>query len=158
MGGLVLPTSPASATTTVKYNVVATASNTIFPTVSFAGVALSESRTEFGVWNATFSTDLGAIFDGGTFTFKSKVRTFNDTIAGGTFGEFGLPAGNCSKTAIPLRCHADALRLLEKRLVRRVLLDRGGNSDAHLLTRTGGATEPSGSGARSPSNRVRRRR
>ncbi len=100
--GLMLPTGPASAATTVKYNIVGTASNANFQQVSFAGVALSESRTELGVWNAAFSTDLGAIFDGGTFTFKSKVRTFNDTIAGGTFGGFGSPAGNCAKSTIPV--------------------------------------------------------
>jgi hypothetical protein len=93
----------AAAPTTVTYNIAGTASAATFPQVSLAGVALSESRTELGVWNAVFSQDLGAI-TGGTFAFKSKVHTVSDTVAAGTFGQpFGSPpTGTCAKTTIPV--------------------------------------------------------
>jgi hypothetical protein len=121
VAGLLLPPSPVAAATTVNYRVVGTASAAIFPQVSLAGVALSASRTEFGVWNAVFSHDLGAILNGGTFTFKSKTRTFDDTVVGGTFGGgFGTTAGTCAKTSIPV--HA--------------LLGSGGSLDV-TLTRYG---------------------
>jgi len=104
MAVVVLPiNTAAAATTTATYDIAGIASSATFPQVSFTGVALSESRTEFGVWNAAFSTDLGAVFNG-TFTFKSKVHTLQDSIVGGTFGAgFGSPpTGTCAKTTIPV--------------------------------------------------------
>jgi hypothetical protein len=104
MAVLVLPiNTAAAATTTVTYDIAGIASTATFPKISFTGVASSESRTEFGVWNAAFSTDLGAVFDG-TFTFKSRVHTLKDSIVGGTFGApFGSPGtGTCAKTTIPV--------------------------------------------------------
>lgn len=103
MAVLVLPINTAAATTTVTYNIAGIASTATFPQTAFTGVALSQSRAELGVWNAAFSTDIGAILDG-TFTFKSKVHTLQDSIVGGTFGEpFGSPrTGTCAKTTIPV--------------------------------------------------------
>ncbi len=101
---LVLPVAPAgAATTSVDYDVAGTASASLFPQVSLTGVAVSGARTEAGVWKAVFSQDLGAIL-GGTFTFRSRVRSLDDTIAAGTFGGgFGSPpSGTCARTTIPI--------------------------------------------------------
>lgn len=99
---LIPPTGAATAATTVTYQLAGTASVATFPQASFAGVAVSESRTEFGVWTAGVAQDLGAITSG-TFRLATKARRFDDTIVGGTFGGgFGSPAGTCAKTAIPV--------------------------------------------------------
>jgi hypothetical protein len=102
----ILPVSAAAAATTVSYNLEGSASASLFPSVSLAGTATSVSRTERGAWTAVFQQDLGAILPGGTFTFTSKVRTFQDAIAGGTFGQpFGSPSGTCAKTTIPVHAN-----------------------------------------------------
>jgi hypothetical protein len=87
----------AAATTTVNYKIAGIASVVTFPQASFAGAAVSESRTEFGLWNAVVSQDLGAIL-GGTFKFRSKLHSLTESIVGGTFTTNA--GGSCAKTAV----------------------------------------------------------
>ena len=95
MAALILPLSTVAAATTVTYNIggIEYASN--FAQSSFAGAAVSTSRTEHGVWNAVVDQDLGAIV-GGSFKFSSKSRTFDAAILRGTF--VPRPGGGCAKT------------------------------------------------------------
>ena len=97
--GALPPTHQVAAATTVSYRIVGTAAPTTFPQVTMAGVALAESRTEFGVWKAALSQDLGAIL-GGSFKFTSRARTVNETFAGGTYA--GIGAGTCAKSSIAI--------------------------------------------------------
>jgi len=98
MAGLLLPVGTVAAATTVTYQLSGTASASLFPGVSFSGMAKARTRKESGQWSAVFSQDLGAIL-GGTFTLTSKARTFSGAITGGTFGP---STGGCAKTTIPV--------------------------------------------------------
>jgi hypothetical protein len=95
MAALILPISTSAASTTVTFNLAGTEYASTFAQSSFAGAAVSTSRTEYGVWNAVVDRDLGAIV-GGTFRFESRVRTFNSAVVGGTFT--ARPGGGCAKT------------------------------------------------------------
>ncbi len=92
LAALILPV--AAATTDVTYNIAGVASVANFQQTSFAGAAVSASKHEVGVWKAVVGQDLGGI-TGGTFTFRSKVRTFEGTLAGGTFAP--IAGGTCTR-------------------------------------------------------------
>lgn len=97
IAALVLPISTVAAATGYKVAGVEYAATD--DQGSFAGVAVSASW-EIGVWQAVVDHDplaAGGDITGGTFTFKSKIRTFSGDIAdaGSTFG---IPEGSCAKT------------------------------------------------------------
>lgn len=93
---LILPISAAAAApTTVTYDIAGIEYAANFAQSSFAGAAVSVSRTELGVWNAVVPHDLGAITPG-TFAFRSKLHSLNGPISAGTF--VSNPGGTCAKT------------------------------------------------------------
>jgi hypothetical protein len=91
IAALILPISTVAAAT--GYNVAGVEYAATQVQGSFAGAAVSADRTEMGVWNAVVK-HAGATINGGTFTFKSKIRSFLGSIESGTFGS---PAGNCAR-------------------------------------------------------------
>lgn len=98
LAAVVLPSGGAGAATTVSYRLTGTAAASLFPQVSLSGTAKARTGKESGTWGAVFSQDLGAILDG-TFTLKSKARSFQGAITGGTFGP---SSGSCAMTTIPI--------------------------------------------------------
>ena len=134
---LILPISTvAAATTTTNYKIAGKASIGIFPQASFAGVAVSESRTEFGVWNAVVSQDLGAIL-GGTFEFRSKLHTLTDSIVGGTFTPNA--GGSCAKTTVAVHGVLSGGDVFDLTLTRHGSL-RSGSCVVYLATVRGTAS------------------
>jgi hypothetical protein len=90
---LILPISTVAAAT--GYNVAGVEYAATETQGSFAGAAVSQNMTEFGVWQAVVN-HTGLTIDGGAFTFKSKIRTFNGAIdKGGTFAPNA--GGSCAK-------------------------------------------------------------